>query len=226
MKPPDASANLTTAIRRPHRWRMALAGLVILAAGVTLGIAGTLLVVPPRIRPPMPVDRAMQFLLGRLGQELELSEEQVEELKGILKVRMNKLDEIRQKARPEIEEQLELLKSEVSEVLTPEQQDRWQRFIEHMDRMFRRGMRRGPGGRGGPGPGGPGGPDGRFREGRGPFRGPRRPDPNDPNGPRDWQREGRRPPWMRRPDADRPPPPPEPVQGEERTGAEQEPNQP
>ena len=79
MKEPDANASLATPIRRPHRWRVALAGLVILAAGITLGIAGTLLVAPPgQMSPPMPVDRATQALLGRLGQELELSEKQVE----------------------------------------------------------------------------------------------------------------------------------------------------
>jgi uncharacterized membrane protein len=203
---------------------MALAGLVILAAGITLGIAGTMLVVQPgKFRPPMPADRAVEFMVMRFKEELNLSPEQANLLRGILSTRMKKLGEIREKARPEIEEQLELLKSEVREVLSPEQQERLQEITERLDRMFRRGMHRGPGGRGRPGPGGPGE---RFREGRGPFRGPRRPDPNDPNGPRDWQREGRRPPWMRRPDANKVPPPPESVQDEERTGAEQEPNQP
>jgi Spy/CpxP family protein refolding chaperone len=229
MKEPSENANLTAPIRRPHRWRMVLSGLVILAAGVTLGIAGTLLVVGPESpRPPMPPNMAAGLMLGRFRDELNLSPDQVEQLKGILETRMKKLDEIRLKARPEIEEQLELMKSEISEVLTPEQQNRWQEIMERLERMFRRGMRRGPGGRGGPGPGGP---EDRFRDGRRPFRGRGRPDPNDPNRPREWRPDGRRPgegrpPWRGRPDANDVPPPPEPFGGDRPPGNGPGPNQP
>jgi Spy/CpxP family protein refolding chaperone len=233
MKEPDAHASLTTSIRRQHRWRMVVAGLVILAAGMTLGVAGTMLVVRPGVpRPPMAPERAAGFMLMHFEEELELTPEQVDQIKAILNTRMTKLDEIREKARPEIEAQLDLMKSEISEVLTPEQEDHWQGIIERLERMFKRGMRRGPGGRGGPGgPGDRRGPGERFGDRRGPFPGPGRPDPNDPNGPRDWRRDGRRSgggryPWRRRPDANEPPPPPQPFQDDAATSDRPEPNIP
>ena len=80
----DSNANLTATLRHAHRWRMAISGLVILAAGVTLGIAGTLLVVKPtERRPPLSPPIATDHTLRRMQDELDLTPEQVDKIAAI-----------------------------------------------------------------------------------------------------------------------------------------------
>ncbi len=201
----DSNINLTVPHRRQHGRRMALSGLVILAAGVALGIAGTLLVVRPTpTGPPMRPERAARFMLDRFREELNLTPEQSEQIREILRGHFQELERLREEARPEIGKVFEALKSDLDGVLTEQQRDKWQKVRERMDREFHRGMARRPGGRGGPGRPGEG-----FRDGRGTFRGPGGPPPDGEGGPGEWRRDGRRPgdgrgPRRRRADANTP----------------------
>jgi len=227
MKEPDSNANLTASLRRTHRWRMAVSGLVILAAGITLGVAGTLLVVrPTETRPPMPIDRAVRFMLGRFRDELNLTPDQSEQIRVILRGHFAELESLRREARPKISKVFETLKSDVDGVLTEQQRDRWEKLRERLDKEFHRGMARGPGGRGGPGRPGEG-----FRDGRGPFRGPGGPRPDGERDPGQWRRDGRRPEgnagsWRRRPDANAAPASQESREEQKPPDQEPEPNTP
>ena len=197
------SENPTVALRRLHRWRMALSGLAILIAGITIGAAGAVLVIRPVDRQPPPdVDVAVAGMVGRFRADLNLSSEQLAKIEAILRLRMGNLDQLRQDARPLIDEQLQAMKQEIDAVLSAEQREKWQEITERFDRVFHRGMR--PGGRGGPG-----GPGEGFRGGRGRFRPGDRSDANDlrrsgerrfsrfdPNGLR--RRGAPRPDWQRR----------------------------
>lgn len=202
MNPSDPNESPTVLLRQVHRWRMAFFGLVILLAGMTLGAAGTLLLIgPAEWQPPMEPEVATNAMLGRFREELGLTSEQAADIRRILRTRMQKLHEIRTQARPQIEQQLEGMKEEIAAVLTPDQRSRWQGIMGRLEQEFHRGMRRGPGGRGpgfrrgreggGP-PGGHGpGPGRRPRWDRPPeepFRpresaGPNDPPPNEPATP-------------------------------------------
>jgi len=195
----DPSANPTVALRRMHRFRMAISGLVILVAGMTLGVAGTLLVVKPNEPRPPDIDNAVVMMLMRFRGELNLSDEQVEQIETVLRDHFQQLEALRAEARPKIERVLQDMKNQISTVLTEQQRADWQRLTDRLDMEFRRGMRRGPGGPGRPGDGPRGG-------GRGDW--PRRPDRFEPDGgDRPWgprpegadPNEGRR---MRRPRPD------------------------
>ena len=198
MNQPDSSDNPTILLRRLHRWRMAFFGLMILLAGITIGAAGALLVVRPDEGPGPPLDpeMAVRLLLTRFREELRITDDQADQIRALLRTRMQNLHKLREEARPKIEEQLQGIKKEIGAVLTEEQRGRWEGIVERLEREFHRGMRRGPGG-----PGGPGGSRDRngFREGRDRFRGPGR-----PGAPR-----GEGPPWQRGPGREPPPPPPE-----------------
>lgn len=175
----DGNDNPMVLLRGLHRWRMAFFGLVILLAGMTLGAAGTLLLIRPAERqPPMDLEMATNAMLGRFRAELGLTREQTKQIQQILQTRMQRLHEIRLQARPQIEEQLGAVKEEIGTVLTAEQRSRWQEIVTRLEREFHRGMRRGPGGPG-PGfrggrdrPGLPGGPGRRFNDRRPRRRGP------------------------------------------------------
>jgi len=190
----DPNANLTVTLRRAHRWRMAISGLVILAAGVTLGVAGTLLVVKPtERRPPLIPGIAAEHTLRRMQDELNLTPEQVEKIDAILREQFEMLEKLRDEARPKITAAFEAMKTGIDAVLTEQQRSDWEKATARVEQEFRRGMRR----RGGPrGPGGPGGPGEGFGERGGRFRGPGPgfgPGPGDEPGPRERRR------WRPRP---------------------------
>lgn len=184
MKHADSNENPTVLLRRMHRWRMAFFGLAILLAGVTIGAAGAILVVRPTGGPRLlPIEMMVRGLLTKFREELRITDEQAEQIRAVLEARMKNLQKLREEARPKIEEQLKAMKAEVNEVLTEEQQKRWQEMLKHVEREFHRGMRRGPGMPGGPG--GPGGPPDGFRGGRDRSRRPGWPgEPRGERGPR------------------------------------------
>lgn len=208
MNQPDPSEHPTAALRRTHRWRMALSGLMILVAGITLGAAGTVMIVRPnhrRLTPPSPPDMATAREIGIMQRMLDLSRDQVEQIGSILREHFEALEAIRVEARPRIDAELEDMKKKVSAVLTPDQRERWQGITESLDQAVHRGFgRRGGGSRRG---GGPGDGRGTFRGGpdRSGFGSGPRPDSNeprwggrgfnpfDPNGPR-RSLDGRRDP--------------------------------
>jgi hypothetical protein len=166
-------------MRKLHRWRMAFFGLVILLAGLVIGISSTLMLVRHRPMGPPPgpefiTDRVLDDLRGELG----LSPDQAKKIRAIMKERMQEVDKIRIEARPKIVEQLRLMNEEISAVLTEEQRRIWQQNWRQQFHPFQREMR--PGGpRPGEGPRRRGGPPDRMR--RGPqWLGPP-PDPNRPS---------------------------------------------
>lgn len=173
MKQPDTSEHPTAALRRMHWWRMALSGLMILIAGITLGAAGTIMVIRPArqtYRPPLPTDMAIHSQMRRMERFLNLTDEQDALIETILREYFQALEQLREEARPLIEALLEDMKADVDAVLTREQRETWQDVTsEELDRAFRRGMPRDRDRRGGPGRGGRGDGD------RGEFRGGERP---------------------------------------------------
>lgn len=160
-------------MRKLHRWRMAFFGLVILLAGLVIGVSSTLMLVRHRpMGPPWGPEYVSERMIRHLQQELDLSPEQVKKIEAIVEKRMQKLEAIRKEARPKVAEQLKLMNEEISAVLTEEQRRDWQ---ENWKRQFHR-FQRPP--RPGEGPRRRGGPPDRMR--RGPERFGAPPDPNRP----------------------------------------------
>ncbi len=169
---------------RLHRWRMAFFGMVVLIAGVVIGGASMMILAPDKLmRPPRGPEFGSQRMIPYLRRDLRLSPEQEEKIKPILDSHMERLDEIRMEARSEIEEALTQMNKGISDILTEEQRQIWQRGLDRLEREFHRGgPHRGPGPRG---PGFRGGRQEGFREGPGPGPfGPHRP-ARGPNSPRD-----------------------------------------
>lgn len=144
-EPPDSP---TIVLRKLHRWRMAFFGLVILVAGVVIGAGSMLIFVRHQ---PMGGPAVQEFtgkrMIRGLQRDLDLSPEQVEKIEPILRERMQKLHEIRRKARPQIAEQLRLMNEEVSSLLDEHQKDLWQQHLARLQRKLRPGPRRRRGGR-------------------------------------------------------------------------------
>jgi hypothetical protein len=149
-----------------HRWRMAFFGLVILLAGVIIGIALTLswLCYPHRPRMPGP-EFAAETMLYRLEPYLHLSPEQTKKMQPLLRKHMQKLQQMREDIRTEIGEQLRQMNTEISSILDEHQKQLWREHLQPLEGQLR------------PGPGGPGGPQ-------------RRGFPGAPRGPGPYRRRG------------------------------------
>jgi len=160
-------------LRKLHCWRMAFFGMVILLAGIIIGAAATLAFVRysrPDLTPGP--EFAAERIVRQLQHHLRLSPEQMAKLEPILQKRLQKLDEIRANARPQIAEQLRLMNEEISAVLDEHQKQLWHEHLQRLQKMLRPG----------PGPHRRGSPwSGQNRPG--PPRRPRLDGPNRP-GPR------------------------------------------
>jgi hypothetical protein len=204
-------SNPRVPVRHVHPWRMALSGVVILAAGITIGVAATMVIVHPADpRPPQvdPNETAMNTIL-MFRDQLGLTVDQQGKIRKVLSDGFDALNKIRREAQPKIEKALQTTMEDVEKVLTPEQLSDWRKIVQRsLVWRFGRGMGPGFGGfgpdRGGMRGGGrgswPGGPGG--REGEWGRRGFNPGDPNasrgwdggfrgDPNGPRPWGGFGR-----------------------------------
>ncbi len=163
---------------RLHRWRMAFFGLVILIAGLTTGVAATLLTlhgVGPKS--PVPLERAYAVILDRIVPRLHLSREQAEQVEPILRRHMQRLEEIREQGRLQIAKELQAMDEQMATVLGQDQQRLWRDLMRGLPGQFQRGP-----GRFGAGPQGPFGPRG---GGQGRLRKSSEvptPSPNDPIG--------------------------------------------
>jgi len=163
-------------LKQIHRWRMAFFGLVILLAGIVIGISSMFLF-RHRPKPPLPpLDVAARRLLDEQRDRLDLSPEQMEKIGPIFQKYIGTLEEIRVAAF----EQLQLMNEEVGPILNEHQRRLWEGDIQGLHGRFRPRSPRDERGHRGP-PIRQYGPERRFRRGPGPF-GPWR-DQGEPNIP-------------------------------------------
>jgi hypothetical protein len=162
-------------IYKMHRWRMAIFGAVILLAGIVIGGASMMILLPHKlIAPPPGPEFDSLRMLPSLRRDLGLTPEQSKRISPILDKYMKELSDIRTEARTEIAQTLKQMNEEISEVLTDRQERIWTRSLDRLERGLH--PRGGPGRRG-EGPGGM-----RQRRGQQDRRGP------GPYGPRQRQR--------------------------------------
>jgi hypothetical protein len=109
-----------------HRWRMAFFGLVILLAGIIIGGAASLLVVWRVPIGPMPgPERVADRMIQGLLQELRLSPQQRQQIEPIIRRHMERIDQIRKEARPQIEGHLRQMNEEIMPILDDQQRMMW-----------------------------------------------------------------------------------------------------
>jgi hypothetical protein len=153
-------------IQKLHRWRMAFFGVVILLAGIVIGGASMMILLPHKLMAPPPGPEFDSLrMLPSLRRDLGLSLEQSRRIEPILDKYMKKLVDIRIEARDEIAQTLKQMNEDISEILSDRQERIWKRDLERLQRDLHPG--RGGPGRRGEGPGGP-----RLRQGRQERRGP------------------------------------------------------
>ncbi len=127
---PAPTASLPPPRRR--RWWVSLGlALVIFASGCIVGGTATLLVARNRILHALHhPEEGPARIAARLKRKLDLTDEQTKKVEAILARRQAALAAIRRRVQPEVESQLDLVESEIAEVLDDSQRAEWRQRIE------------------------------------------------------------------------------------------------
>jgi hypothetical protein len=125
------------------RWKLAFWGLVILFCGMVIGAgitfhAGHVLI----FRAIIPSDAMARHATQRIARDLDLTDSQRTQVAKIFAHRVSVSKGILVDAFPRIEEQFDLLRDEVTPVLTEEQKAKWEKSQKRMQRVLTRIHRR------------------------------------------------------------------------------------
>ncbi len=116
---------------------MVLLGLVILVCGIMIGSAGTVFVARRAmlhaVRHPEEMPRRAAT---RLASRLDLTDEQRARIEGILRTRLRKLGEIRDRLRPHMDRELDALREEIADVLDENQERRWREDFRRLRQLL------------------------------------------------------------------------------------------
>jgi len=120
-------------VRLGQWWVVALLGVLIFIAGGVLGSGLTLRFLRDRvlyaIHHPQEVPARLSVeLKGRLG----LTNAETEKVRQIIARHQLDLQKIRREVQPQVERELEELRKEVADALTPEQAAKWNAWLEQM----------------------------------------------------------------------------------------------
>jgi hypothetical protein len=128
----NAAEQLPAPVRR-RRWLTVLLALLIFAAGLASGAAVTVAVAVHRLQYLIQhPEEAPGRIAARLGRRLRLDEGQKAKVEAIVAKRQAELMTLHGQIRPQVMEQLDLLRQEIGEVLTDPQRERWQRMFDEL----------------------------------------------------------------------------------------------
>ena len=138
MTPIEPNTNPALLVAQVHRWRTAFLGMVVLLAGVAIGIGAALIWagnrMPVRLgpvsKPPNLDDPRIDpgaRLIVTLRDFLRLSDQQVQNITPIIRERMANIQRIRKEVRPKVAEELRSMDRRITEELNKEQRRKWDR---------------------------------------------------------------------------------------------------
>lgn len=127
-------------LRPPHRRRLAarlLFGSVVLLSGMVIGAGVTLLWVQQKalyiVHHPQDAPAAVA---ARLRSKFRLSGDQEKRVEQVLRKRQASLQAIRREVQPRVMAELEKVREEVAQVLTPEQAEKWNAYFRSMQEKW------------------------------------------------------------------------------------------
>jgi len=127
------------------KWKLIMSVALVFVLGLLAGSMGTGLYVKHRFRPPKKDPSEMRaFILERFSQKLDLTEEQRKVFKRIIDQVREKLEEHFRKTHSEIGQIVKPGFSQMREVLSPEQQERFDELLERFERHRKQRPKYGP----------------------------------------------------------------------------------
>jgi hypothetical protein len=133
MKTSEDAANPTLLLKRMLYWRMAFFSVIILLAGMAIGASGMFMWLSsqkPKATPSqtMTVNRVMR----QLDSQLKLSKAQADQIRPLLRKCVESLEQVRKKARPEINQSLRRMNQDIASVLKDGQMKQWKKYEKQL----------------------------------------------------------------------------------------------
>jgi hypothetical protein len=111
--------------------------IVLLLCGAGIGVGATLLLLVKHVQYVIHHPEGLpHHVTGRLRSVLDMSDQQAEQVEGILRTRMAALQEIHRRNRPLVQAELDGLENDVAGVLDAKQAKRWREWFEEKRRNW------------------------------------------------------------------------------------------
>jgi hypothetical protein len=134
---PATKSHVTPPTRPRRRWLRIVLWLVIFGSGLLVGTGLTLIAVRRGVLQAIHHPEQMPTNVSRrLQRTLDLDDQQTQQVREILRRRQVDLEQIRVRYQPEIEEQLDLIRAEIGEVLDDQQRNAWYRIFDNKRRIW------------------------------------------------------------------------------------------
>jgi hypothetical protein len=120
-------------LKRVLYWRMAFFSVIILLAGMAIGASGMFMWSSkqkpvPATPQTVTINRAMR----RLSSQLKLTKPQADQVKPMLRKCVVSLEQVRKKARPQINQHLRQMNKGIASVLNDTQSRRWKKYEKQL----------------------------------------------------------------------------------------------
>jgi flagellar basal body-associated protein FliL len=133
MKTNGDSVSPTLLLKRVLYWRMAFFSVIILLAGVAIGASGTFMWFSkqkPKPAPPQTV--TINKAVRRLNSQLKLTKSQTDQVRPLVRKCLVSLEQVRKKARPQINQHLRQMNQGIASVLNDNQMRRWKKYEKQL----------------------------------------------------------------------------------------------
>ncbi len=134
---------------RPTNRRAIAWLLLVFALGIALGSVGTYVVTTRMLwhgGPPRNPATARAHYIDLLNHELNLTQDQQKQIDAIITTVQSRYDAIHQSVLPQYEEARKTGREQIRQLLTPDQQSKFDDFLRRMDEEHKKHAPGGPGG--------------------------------------------------------------------------------
>ncbi len=133
MKPNEDWTNPALLLKRALYWRMAFFSIIILLAGMAIGVSGMFLWFSnQKPKPAVPQTVTISRAMRRLEKQLNLSKPQAEQIRPLLRKCVASLEQVRKQARPQINQHLRRMNQGIASVLETNQMKKWKRYEKQL----------------------------------------------------------------------------------------------
>ena len=133
MKANEDLVNPALLLKRALYWRMAFFSVIILLAGVAIGASGTFMwFSTQKPAPATPETVTINRAMRRLNSQLKLTKSQAELVRPMLRKCVVSLEQVRKKARPQINQHLRQMNQGIASVLDDKQTRLWKKYEKQL----------------------------------------------------------------------------------------------
>ncbi len=110
-------------------WLAALSLVLALVAGIVIGAGGAIVYIDRKTHPKRPrMDEFTKMMLARMDEQITLTPDEKTAVEGILRVRFQQMEKLREEFRDEIRDQFDDMSGEVKGIVGAERYKKWEEY--------------------------------------------------------------------------------------------------